>query len=107
MIIRFGNSLDVLSPSPIQGMNMSSSSVRLKVNVLGIESGGKPIIFLNKQDADEIGVTASARVRINSRRRELTAIVNIAPKYLKKGFIGVSEEVARSLSLKRNSLVNI
>ena len=59
---------------------MSSDSMRLKVNVLGIESGGKPIVFLNKQDADEIGVTASGRVRINSKRKELTAIVNIAPK---------------------------
>lgn len=86
---------------------MLSDSMRLKVNVLGIESGGKPIVFLNKQDADEIGVTASGRVRINSKRKELTAIVNIAPKYLKKGFIGVSEEVSRALSLKRNSLVDI
>jgi hypothetical protein len=26
--------------------------MRLKVDILGIESGGKPVIFLNKLDAD-------------------------------------------------------
>lgn len=80
--------------------------MRLKVHILGIESGGKPIVFLNKQDADEIGVTASGRVRISSKG-ELTAIVNIAASSVKKGLVGVSEEVRRALGLRQNTPVNV
>jgi AMP phosphorylase len=80
--------------------------MRLKVDVLGIESGGKPVIFLNKLDADEIGVTASGRVRLSSKG-EITAIVNVARTSVKKGFVGVSEEVRSALTLKQNMLVDI
>lgn len=66
--------------------------MQLQVDVLGIESGGKPIIFLNKSDADEIGVTASGRVSLRAKK-EITAIVNISTKTVKKGHIGISEEV--------------
>lgn len=34
----------------------------LKIKILGIESGGKPIIFLNIRDADELGVSASLQL---------------------------------------------
>lgn len=66
--------------------------MQLKVDILGIESGGKPIVFLNKADADEIGVTASGRVLLKAKK-EITAIVNISTKTVKKGHIGISEEI--------------
>jgi AMP phosphorylase len=66
--------------------------MELKVDVLGIESGGKPIIFLNKSDADEIGVAASGRVVLKAKK-EITAIVNVSTKTVKKGHIGISEEI--------------
>jgi len=80
--------------------------MKLKVNILGIESGGKPIVFLNRLDADEIGVAASARVRLGSKK-EITAIVNVATTSVKKGFIGVNEEVRKALALKQDSLVDV
>ncbi|HLA21865.1 MAG TPA: hypothetical protein VJZ17_00295, partial [Nitrosopumilaceae archaeon] len=73
---------------------------------MGIESGGKPTVFLNRIDADEIGVTASGRVRLNSKK-EITAIVNVATTSTKKGFIGVNEEVRKALALKQNSLEDV
>jgi AMP phosphorylase len=45
-------------------------------------------------------------VRISSKG-ELTAIVNIAASSVKKGFVGVSEEVRKALGLKQNMLVNV
>lgn len=66
--------------------------MRLKVDILGIESGGKSLVFLNKSDADEIGVTASGRVVLKSKK-EITAIVNVTTKSVKKGCIGINEEV--------------
>ncbi|WP_255486681.1 AMP phosphorylase [Candidatus Nitrosotenuis sp. DW1] len=67
-------------------------SLQLKINILGIESGGKPVVFLNKADADEIGVTASGRVMLKVKKG-ITAIVNVATKSVKKGHIGITEEV--------------
>ncbi|MEM2786422.1 MAG: thymidine phosphorylase, partial [Candidatus Nitrosotenuis sp.] len=66
--------------------------MQLKVDVLGIDAGGKPIVFLNKADADEIGVAASGRVSLKAKK-EVTAIVNVSTKTVKKGHVGISEEI--------------
>jgi AMP phosphorylase len=66
--------------------------MHLRVDILGIDAGGKPIVFLNKADADEIGVAASGRVSLKAKK-EITAIVNISTKTVKKGHIGISEEI--------------
>src|SRR5574337_1562476 len=78
----------------------------LKVITLGVESGGKPVVFLHKQDADEIGVTASSRVRVVAKK-ESTAIINLSTSYMKKGVIGVNEEIRKQLALKNGSLVDV
>src|SRR5574340_1461587 len=80
--------------------------MQLRVDILGIESGGKPIVFLNKHDADEVGVTASGRIKINLKRRELTAIVNISTT-VKIGTIGVNDEVRKKLDLRQHSVVEV
>ena len=41
----------------------------LKVKILHIDSGGKPIVFLNDKDADELNVTASERVTIQAKKK--------------------------------------
>ena len=51
--------------------------MQLKVKILGIDSGGKPIIYLNKKDADELNITASERVIVYSKKK-ITAIANIS-----------------------------
>ncbi|HMK32687.1 MAG TPA: hypothetical protein VK431_03580, partial [Nitrosopumilaceae archaeon] len=80
--------------------------MQLKANILGIDSGGKPIVFLNKQDADEIGVTASGRIRVTSKTSVITALVGIATT-VKKGSAGISEEVLKILKLKQNTIIDI
>lgn len=81
--------------------------MQFKVEILGIESGGKPIVFLNKHDADEIGVTASGRVRLSSNKKEITSIVNISTSSINKGFIGVNEEVKKKLALRQGSVIDV
>lgn len=80
--------------------------MRFKVDILGIESGGKPIVFLNKHDADEVGVTASGRIRIRSHKKEITSIVNVSATSIKRGTIGVNEEVRKKLSLRQSSVID-
>lgn len=77
------------------------NTLKLKTKILGIDSGGKPVVFLNDKDADEINVTASERVTLQSKKK-ISAIVNISST-VEKGFVGVTEEIRKTLSLKPNS----
>lgn len=77
-----------------------------RVKTLGIDSG-KPIVVLNEDDAADLGVKSSSRVRVKSGSGELTAIVNIATKLMRKGTVGVFDEVRRILKLTDNNRVEI
>ena len=77
----------------------------LKVKILNIDSGGKPFVFLNDKDADDLNINASERVIIKSKKK-ITAIVHISTT-ITKGFLGVTEEVRKLLSLKQNSKVTV
>ena len=79
--------------------------MQLKVKILNIDSGGKPFVFLNDKDADELNINASERVTIQTKKK-LTAIVNISAT-IERGFLGVTEEVRKILSLKQNSRVDV
>ncbi|MDH3501385.1 MAG: AMP phosphorylase [Nitrosopumilus sp.] len=77
----------------------------LKVKILNIDSGGKPVVFLNDKDADDLNITASERVTVKSKKK-ITSIVNISAT-IEKGFLGVTEEVRKILSLTQNSKVTV
>ena len=77
----------------------------LKVKILNIDSGGKPFVFLNDKDADELNVTASERITVKSKKK-ITAIINISST-VERGFLGATEEVRKILSLKPNSKVDV
>lgn len=79
--------------------------MRLKVKILNIDSGGKPFVFLNDKDADELNVTASERATVQAKKK-ITAIINTSAT-IERGFLGVTEEVRKILSLKQNSRVNV
>lgn len=71
----------------------------LKTKILGLEAGGKPIVVLNKDDAEELGVKSSNRVYLRAGKNELIAILNTS-KLLPKGTVGVYEEVVSTLKIK-------
>jgi len=85
------------------GCNWMSLSVRF----LGLEAGGKSIVVLNKEDAEDLGVSGLDRIRIKSDEREVVAIVNTATKLIGKGTIGVYDEVRNSLDLKEGQKVDV
>ena len=86
-------------------MNQSKKNrLRLRVKILGIESGGKSIVFLNNQDAGDLGVTASDRIQLFAKKR-ITAIVNTST--IKKGCIGINEEIRQKLNLRSDSFVEV
>lgn len=81
--------------------------MNLKVVPLKLEAGRKPIVILNVADAEDIGVKSSGRVRIRTKKKSLTAIVNITTKIIRRGFIGVYEEVREALDLSENMEVDV
>jgi AMP phosphorylase len=74
--------------------------MKLKSKFLGLETGGKSVVIINKEDAGEIGIRSLGRVRLQFGKKELTAIVNISTRFISRNFIGVSEEVSEKLGLK-------
>jgi AMP phosphorylase len=80
--------------------------MKLKVKLVGISSGGKPIVVLNKEDSEELGIRGMDRVKIKYDKSELTAIVNISSKLVEKGDIGVYEELDH-VKLQENKEVDV
>ena len=81
--------------------------MRFKVKLLSVESGGKHVVTLSKEDSDELGIKSSGRVKIQNNGKVITAIVNIVTKTVPKGIIGVYNEVKNYLGLKENAIVEV
>ncbi|MEM2082438.1 MAG: AMP phosphorylase [Candidatus Bathyarchaeia archaeon] len=73
--------------------------MKLKAKPLGLDSGGKSVVVLNKDDASDMGVLALGRVRVGFGGKELTAIVNTTTALIGSGYVGVCEEVRRALGV--------
>jgi AMP phosphorylase len=80
--------------------------MRLKAKLIGISSGGKPIVLLNKEDAAELGVRGLDRVTVKYDKTEVIAIVNITSTLVNRGEIGIFEELDYS-KLKENKELEV
>lgn len=80
--------------------------MNLGTRLLGIESGGKPVVTLGKDDADELGVRSGERVRLHYNNKEMIAIVNIM-KSVPKGTIGVYDEIVKLWHMQDNTLIEV
>ncbi|MEM3479140.1 MAG: thymidine phosphorylase, partial [Candidatus Bathyarchaeia archaeon] len=81
--------------------------MKLKVKLLDLESGGKFIVVLNREDAEDLGVSGLGRVKLLGRGREVTAIVNVAFESVGRGYIGVYDEVKRYMGLREDDEVDV
>ncbi len=81
--------------------------MRLHAKYLGIETGGKPIVTVSKDDAGELGVMGGERLRVVYKGDEITAIVNVVTKSVAKGLLGVSDEVWTHLQMSQGAVVDV
>ncbi len=81
--------------------------MKLRARILGLEAGGKSVVVLNKEDAEDLNVSSLERVRLSKDNKEAIAIVNTATKLIEKGTVGVYEEVRNSLGLEEGEEVEI
>ncbi|MEM1514627.1 MAG: AMP phosphorylase [Thermoproteota archaeon] len=81
--------------------------MKLKVKLLDLESGGKFIVVLNRDDAEDIGVSGLGRVRILKGSKDVTAIANLAVESIPRGWIGVFNEVKSYLGIEDEEEVHV
>jgi len=80
--------------------------MKFKAKLIGISTGGTLIALLNRKDSEVMGINAMDRVKIIKGQRIETVVVDIDKRgYLKKGEIGIFEEVAESLKIKNKDAV--
>ncbi len=88
---------------------MDSHEDFLKVRILDIDAG-KPIIVLHEHDAERLSIHISDRIRLCKKGHDEcseTAIVDVTDTVIKKGEIGVFNDVSEDLGLKRGDIVSI
>jgi AMP phosphorylase len=78
----------------------------LKARPLEIEAL-KPVVILNKEDAEEIDVRPLDRVELTVNNRNTIAIVNVAEVFILRGEIGLSEGVHEKLGARMGEKVKI
>ena len=81
--------------------------MKLQVKFLGLEAGGRSVVVLNREDAEDLGVSSLGRVRVRSNGKELTAIVNTTTKLIVEGYVGVYEEVRNALNLSEGVEIDV
>ncbi|HDN02263.1 MAG TPA: thymidine phosphorylase, partial [Candidatus Bathyarchaeota archaeon] len=79
----------------------------LKVKFLEVEAGGKPVVVMNREDAEDIGVTSLGRVNVKFGGREVTAIVNTTTALIDVGVLGLYDEVRRALNIMEGETVEV
>lgn len=78
--------------------------LRLKELSLG---AGRPVAFINENNARELNVHVGDRIEINFKGRRIIAIVDVVKKFIAKGEISLSEEIVEYLNLKNGNVVDV
>ncbi len=78
----------------------------LRANLLEFEAE-KPIVILNKEDAEELDVKPLDRIEMAYRKKKMVAIVNVAERFIRPGEIGLYSLVAEKLHVKRGKRINV
>ncbi|MBU7031687.1 MAG: AMP phosphorylase [Theionarchaea archaeon] len=81
--------------------------MEMKVRTLDLDAGGKTIVVLNGQDAQELGVYSLDRVIITAAEDSLTAVVNTSDRFIPQGQIAVFDEVRERLCLATDQVVQV
>ncbi|MBU5575252.1 MAG: AMP phosphorylase [Candidatus Aenigmarchaeota archaeon] len=81
--------------------------MKLLAKPFGFETGGKPVVILNKSDAETLGVHALERVLVSAKEKSIIAIVDISSQFCLPGEIGISEEIKTALNVKLGDTLNV
>ena len=83
-----------------------SQKMRLKTRFYEIEAE-KPIVILNDEDAKDLGVFVSSRVKIKYNKHEITAIVDITETLVGEGEIGLLKDIHDLIKVEDDEFVEV
>lgn len=81
--------------------------VRLRAKLLDLEAGGRFVAILNRDDAEDLGVSGLSRIRISRGPRDVTAIVSLAIESIPRGHIGICNEIKNYLGTKEGEEIEV
>ena len=81
--------------------------VKLKVKKIDVETGGIPVVSLNKKQAEELDINPMDRVEIDYKGKKAIAAVDVSEFVIKKDEIGIFEDILKQIKIKDNEPVNI
>lgn len=85
--------------------------MRLKVRDVDLSAGGNLVVILSRDDAGILDAFAGDRIKLKNpkNREEVTAVIDIDVnnKRIKKGEIGIFEELLARLELKEGNFVDV
>ncbi len=80
--------------------------MKLDVRVYHIETG-KPVVVLNDEDAKDLGVYVTGRVRISHEGKSITTIADTTSTFVKEGEIAIFGGVRRLLNICDKCIVEV
>ena len=81
--------------------------VKLKVRRIDVETGGIPVISLNKKQAEELDIHPMDRVIIEYKKKKIIAAVDISEFTIKRGEIGLFEDIWKEMNINEFEEVKI
>jgi len=80
--------------------------MKLKLKKLTLDAG-RPVAFLNEQDALSLNVHVGDRVEISKNSKKIVAIVDVVKGFIPQGQISLSSEIIQYLNLKENDTIDV
>jgi AMP phosphorylase len=80
--------------------------MKIGTRPLGIEAGGKTIVVMDNETAEDLGIRSLDRIRISYGEKRIIAIVNVASNF-PRNVLGVYDEVRLGLGVKEGEEVDI
>ncbi len=78
-----------------------------KYKNLDVESGGKNILVMNKEDAIDLNLNIMDRVEVKDHSKSQIALVELSESTIKRGEVGLFKELSSRLRLKPRQKVTI
>ncbi|MCD6477132.1 MAG: AMP phosphorylase [Candidatus Aenigmarchaeota archaeon] len=81
--------------------------MKLIVKPIEFETGGKPILIMNKQDAEFLGLHSSDRVLIKSKKKKIISIIDISDKLVSPGEAGANIDLCTRLNIALGHSIDV
>ncbi|MFZ3077131.1 MAG: AMP phosphorylase [Candidatus Aenigmatarchaeota archaeon] len=75
--------------------------MKLRARPFNLEAGGKPIVIMNADDVEALGLHALERVKIKNDGKEIVAIVDAAKSLVHRGEIVTTNQINSYMNIKR------